>query len=191
MEELDQWVSLAQRGDQEAFGKAVVALQPRLFPVLFRVVKDEHAATELCQQTWIKVWNKLDTFKGEAAFFTWVYRVGYYTALDWLRKRKREGRVEYLDEMDASQGSDPLADAAGDTGEAPDRALENKEILEQFKDALTHLSDAHRMALELRELDGLSYTEIAEVMDCKVGTVMSRLHHARKQIQEHMEGFRS
>ena len=118
-----------------------------------------------------------------------MYRVGYFTALDWLRKRKREARVEYLDELDVSAGSDPVAEATT-TGEAgPDTALERKEIVEQFKAALQHLSETHRTALELREIEGLSYAEIAEVMDCKVGTVMSRLHHARKQIQEHMEGL--
>jgi RNA polymerase sigma-70 factor (ECF subfamily) len=185
MDEIQEWVKQAQAGDEAAFGELVKCLHERVYAVLYRMVGNAHDARELEQLTWIKVWNKLDTFKGESAFFTWVYRVATYTALDFLRKRKRRPEMELLEEMDLKartvQALPPSAHSR------PDRELQRAEPRAAFDGALAKLTDKHRTALVLREVEGLSYEEIAGVMKCRVGTVMSRIFNARKAMQGYLK----
>jgi RNA polymerase sigma-70 factor (ECF subfamily) len=187
MDEVQALVARAQSGDEDAFGELVVMHHQKVFAVLFKMVKNEDDAQELAQRTWVKVWKKIDTFKGDSAFFTWVYRVATYTGLDFLRAKKRRPEVEYMDEVDSGQQGGGDFNRAPSTINRPDRDMEKAEVLERFEQALEQLSDNHRTALVLRELEGLSYEEIAEVMDCKVGTVMSRIFTARKAIQMYMK----
>ena len=186
MDEVHALVQRAQSGDEEAFGELVIMHHQKVFAVLYKMVRNEDDAQELSQKTWVKVWQKLSTFKGDAAFFTWVYRIATYTGLDHLRAKKRRPEVEYLDELDAGGASGDLERAPSSLSR-PDKAMENAEVMEKFEEALELLSDKHRTALVLREVDGLSYEEIAEVMDCKVGTVMSRIFTARKAIRAYMK----
>ncbi|MFT5122453.1 MAG: RNA polymerase sigma-70 factor (ECF subfamily) [Kiritimatiellia bacterium] len=185
MDEIQEWVKLSQAGDEAAFGKLVVSLHERLYAVLYRIVGNADDARELEQQTWIKVWNKLHTFKGESAFYTWVYRVATYTALDFLRKRKRRPEMELLEEMDLKART--VQELPPSARSRPDREMQRAELRQAFDHALAKLSDKHRTALVLREVDGLSYEEIADVMECRIGTVMSRIFNARKAMQEHLK----
>ena len=186
MDDIKVLVKRAQSGDEDAFGELVVMHHRKVYAVLYRIVGNEDEAQELAQKTWVKVWKKLNTFKGKSAFFTWVYRVATYTALDSLRVKKRRLEVEYLDELDVMEFS---ADAAPLSARAscPDKELLKDEMMRRFESALDTLSDKHRTALVLREIEGLSYEEISRAMDCKVGTVMSRIFTARKSIREHMK----
>jgi RNA polymerase sigma-70 factor (ECF subfamily) len=185
MDEIEAWISQAQQGDDVAFGKLVEHYHDRLYNQLYRVARNHEDAKELCQQTWVKVWNKLDTFRGDAAFFSWVYRIGTYTALDLLRKKKRKAEVEYLEEWGAERNPDDVA--LRPAAVQPDKAMEQSEIMETFREALEKISPAHREALILREVEGLSYEEIAKMAGVKKGTVMSRIFNARKSIQHYME----
>ena len=182
-------VERARQGDERAFGNLVEAHYEKIFRLLFSIVRNEEDARELGQQTWIKVWKNLSNFREDAAFSTWVYRIATFTARDFLRKRKRSPEVSYH-ESASPQFADPVNPIRSIDETTPADALIRKETLLHFERALAELSEKHRTALVLREIEGLSYTEIARIMDCRTGTVMSRLYHARKSIQKFMEAVR-
>lgn len=175
----------ARSGDQEAFGEMVIRYQERVFRVAYRFVQDHDEAADLAQQAWIKAWKKLHTFRGNAAFFTWMYRIVSFVCLDHLRKRKRLAEHELLDTVEPTRAIG--AEVAASVTSRPDRELERAEINRRFRAALDTLSPEQRMALVMREVDGLSYEEIAKAMACRKGTVMSRIFYARKNLQQHMK----
>jgi len=177
-------VARARNGDQEAFVELVMAYQQRVYSVIVQVVNNTEDAKELTQQTWLKAWNKLDTFKGTSGFFTWVYRIAHFTALDLLRKRARRKEDELIDGYEAPR--EPAANLAASSNPRPDALLERAEVREAFEAALEDLSSEHRTALVLRVVEGLSYEEIAKTMKCRKGTVMSRIYYARKNVQERL-----
>lgn len=187
-QEIQRLVGAARDGDEAAFGVLVQKYQQRVFSVVYQFVNNVDDANELAQQTWIKVWRKLHTFKGKSEFFTWVYRIASFVSLDYLRKRKRKREDELLDELEPRRevGAEPAASS----NPRPDRQVEQAEIRVRFEEALEQLSAEHRMILVLREVEGLSYEEIAKTMKCRKGTVMSRLYYARKAIQAYMEEVR-
>lgn len=177
----------ARDGDQEAFGEMVIRYQERVFRVAYRFVQNHDDAADLAQQAWIKAWRKLHTFRGNAAFFTWMYRIVSFVCLDYLRKRKRLAESEWLDTVEPAREVGAEASASGSR---PDQELERTEIDRRFREALQTLSAEQRMALVMREVDGLSYQEIAKAMKCRKGTVMSRIFYARKNLQQYMGDLR-
>lgn len=188
--EIDRLIALAAKGDQEAFGQVVQAYYSRVYSVIYRVVNHPEDARELAQTSWVKAWQRLGDYKQEARFFTWIYRIAINTALDFLRRKKRRPEA-------------PLEPAIGDDGDhlvmerqreladetSPLDQINREEIRQAFNQALTKLSDEHRTALVLREIEGMSYEEIARVMKTRTGTVMSRIYYARKALQETMGKF--
>ena len=178
----------AQDGDQEAFGELVKMYHSRVYALMYRMVGQADDARDLEQQTWVKAWNKIGSYKQEARFYTWLYRVGANTAMDFLRQRKRQNEVELNEEIKAEVR--PEVDRAFSTTASPDQELAQGEIRQAFYKALEDLSPDHKAALILREVEGRSYQEIAQVMKCRVGTVMSRIFYARKTIQKKLEGLR-
>lgn len=179
-----RWVALAQGGDEAAFGELVKQYQGRVYGLAYGLVRNTADAEELAQQTWVRAWQKLGTFKREAQFFTWVYRIASNLCLDHLRRRHRR-QEEPLDEV-AEPEARPELPAGPSAAPAPDEAVQQRETREQFERALEALKPEHRLALRLREIDGLSYEEIARTTGCRVGTVMSRLFYARKKLIEKM-----
>lgn len=181
-------VRRARTGDQDAFGQLVTLHHQRVLNLAYRYVNNSEQAKDLAQQAWIKAWKKLDTFQGRSEFFTWMYRLVTFVCLDDLRKRKRRGEVAIPDGLEPAPvvGAAPAPSAQSN----PVRNLQNAETMAAFEEALERLSPEHRMALVLREMEGLSYEEISRVMKCRKGTVMSRLYYARKQLQETMKEFR-
>ncbi len=181
-------MSRAQAGDEDAFGELVKTFHGRVFGVIYRMVKDAEDARELAQQTWVKAWQRLGSYKGDAQFFTWVYRIAVNTVLDEGRRAARRKEVS----LDEEPGREPQAavEWQGPDDGRPDRQLEREEIRKAFEAALDGLSAEHRVALILREVEGLSYREIAQAMKCRTGTVMSRIFYARRYVQERMKGVR-
>ena len=181
-----EFVMLAQNGDQAAFGKLVEMHHNQMYGQILRMVRNPEEAKEIAQIAWIKVWNKIGSFRHESAFSSWLYRVATFTALDAIRKR--DSRREYsMDDND----HDSLASQEASVVAPPEqiRSLERKEIKQRFLEALERLPEHHKTALLLRENEGLSYKEIAEKVNCKPGTVMSRIFNARKAIQSYMKEF--
>ena len=153
--------------------------QGRVFGLALRVLRDEEQARDVVQDAFLKAYGSLDRFEGRSGFYTWLYRIAMNLCLD--RKRRERGRRSERDE-DALLEAPADPEAVG--APAPGVALERAELGEQLARAIASLPVEARRTLELREIDGLSYHEIAEVLGVPKGTVMSRLHHARRRVRE-------
>ncbi len=181
-------VERAKGGDEDAFGELVQAFHGRVYGVIYRMVNNAEDAKELAQQAWVKAWQRLESYKGDAQFFTWMYRIAVNSVLDQARRSARRKEVS-LDET-PERDPRPAAEWQPPDDGRPDRGLEREEIRRAFDAALESLSPEHRMALILREVEGMSYREIGQAMKCRAGTVMSRIFYARRQVQERMKGVR-
>lgn len=173
-------VERVQSGDREAFGLLVGKYQRKLLRLVMRLVRDPAEAEDVTQEAFIKAYRALANFRGESAFYTWLYRIGVNTAKNWLMAHGR--RMPTLSEFgDAGEeGLDENVMLRDD--ETPDRVLQSKQIGETVNAAMESLPEDLRTAITLREIEGLSYEEIAQVMDCPIGTVRSRIFRAREVI---------
>lgn len=184
-EAVRQLVQRARGGDEEAFGELVKTYHQRVYGLAYGLVGNADDARDLAQLTWVRAWSRLGSFKGESGFFTWVYRIASNASLDFLRSRARRREEELLEGVDPA--TDPKVERAPSETSRPDRETERAEVRRVFEEALGSLSPEHRLALTLREVEGLSYDEIAKAMGCRKGTVMSRLFYARQAMQEKMK----
>jgi RNA polymerase sigma-70 factor (ECF subfamily) len=175
-------VEAAKRGDREAFRTLFERYHRRAYALAFGVVRHPDDALDVVQDAFIKAHKYLDKFEGNSSFYTWLYRIVMNLAIDHLRKHRRVRPVELdearLDESTVDEGLLPSL-----LGGNPGRALMDKEIRARIDVALAELSENHRSVLVMRELEGLSYEEMATAMNCSKGTIMSRLFHARKNMQ--------
>jgi RNA polymerase sigma-70 factor (ECF subfamily) len=151
-------------------------------------VHDPDDARDICQEAFLKAHKNLATFEGGAQFFTWLYRIVTNLCIDHLRK-KRGQQVEFDDAQSHSE-PDEGGIAPHRTGFDPARALSDKELREHISAALAQLSPSHRAVLVMREVEGLSYQEMADALGCSIGTIMSRLFHARKKMQTMLLEYR-
>lgn len=173
-------VERVQSGDREAFGLLVGKYQRKLLRLVMRMVRDPVEAEDVTQEAFIKAYRALPNFRGDSAFYTWLYRIGMNTAKNWLVANGRRMPVmsEIVDdETDGLEESVLLRD-----DETPDRVLMSRQIGETVNAAMEALPEDLRTAIGLREIEGLSYEEIAQVMDCPIGTVRSRIFRAREAI---------
>ena len=178
-------VKRARNGEREAFDLLVERYQRRVFSVCFGMVRNPDDAMDLVQESFVKAYRNLDRFAGQSSFYTWLYRIATNVCIDFLRKAKRQRTVDYDDGIGREgevEGDDLLMPKR--LGLNPARVLGRRELLGKINEAMGTLSDAHRQILVLREVEDLSYQEIADTLEISVGTVMSRLHHARKNMQK-------
>lgn len=174
----------AQAGDEAAFGVIMRANHERTFRLVCAILHNEADARDVCQEVWLTVWKQLPGFRADSKFSTWLHPIATRRALDHLRKRRR-----WFDRFL------PFATGDDDAVEVPEPATaddargqaEGNETVARVRAALATLPPKHRAVLALRELEGLSYEEIAAATDVPVGTVMSRLHHARKLLAEKLK----
>lgn len=181
-------VKAAQRGDRKAFTQLVERTQRRSYAVALQLVHDADEARDVCQEAYLKAHRNLPKFDGQAQFSTWLYRIVVNTGIDFLR-RKRHEKVEFDDTRDPDDDNDSGISPRR-LGFDPARAVEDKELRAQLTDALAKLSPIHRAILVMREVDGLAYQEMADVLQISIGTVMSRLFHARKKMQSLLLAYR-
>jgi len=181
-------VDAARAGDRDAFRALFDRYHRRAYSLAFGVVHNADDALDVVQDAFIKAHKYLDKFEGTSSFYTWLYRIVMNLAIDHLRKHKKSRAVDFSDtsvkEDDAAVGDEELIPKI--LGGNPGRALMDKEIRGRIEAALAELSDNHRAVLVMRELEGLSYEEMAQVMGCSKGTIMSRLFHARKNMQKRL-----
>ena len=179
----DQTLILQCRaGDPAAFRELVRRYQQKAYGIAYSMLRDSDDAMDVTQEAFIKVHRYLDNFKGSSSFYTWLYRITVNLCIDHIRKHKKVQAVDYDDTMehDDAQGSE-LLPATMDMD--PGRNLDRRELREMIEQALDTLSPNHRAVILMREVEGLSYKEMAEVMEVSMGTIMSRLFHARKRMQ--------
>jgi RNA polymerase sigma-70 factor (ECF subfamily) len=176
-------VERVKRGDQRAFEMLVVKYQRRIERLIGRMVRDTDLVQDIAQESFIRAYRALPQFRGDSAFYTWLYRIAVNTAKKALVDLKRDPLVLESaraggDETDeTSRVENELSD-----GETPEALLASKEIARAVNEAIEALSEDLRQAITLREIEGLSYEEIAEAMNCPIGTVRSRIFRAREAI---------
>ena len=176
-----QLIEAAAKGDTKAFRALVERHQQRALAVALGMVHDRDEASDICQEAFLKAYRHLAMFEGEARFFTWLYRIIMNLCIDHIRKQRGE-KTEF-DENMQTEVEDDSGIAPVRLGLDPVRALLDRELHQQLEQALEALPALHRAVLLMREVEGLSYQEMAEALDCSIGTVMSRLFHARKKMQ--------
>lgn len=180
-------VDLAKAGDTAAFQKLVIAHQARLFSVAYGVLRDRDDAMDVVQDAFIKAHRKLPEFEGNAAFSTWLYRIAVNLCIDKKRSDARRKKSDLDDASNRNLDDDPLYAEAEYaprmTGGNPLKNAGNKQLGAQIGSAMAQLSEDHRTIVLLREVEGMSYEEIALTIGVPKGTVMSRLFHARKNLQ--------
>lgn len=168
----------ARRGEQEAFRRLVEIYTPKVYRLVASILGRGHEAEDATQDVFFKVHRKLDTFREESAFYTWLYRVAYNTASDHLKKRKRR-KTRLVEDLDRLPVADP--------GDAPDARLDRDALRQEVRDALAALPEKFRMVLVLREMDGLTYEEIGKALKLQKGTVESRIFRARNRLKIELE----
>ena len=179
--EIDQQlVERAQRGDKRAFGLLVDKYQRKLARLVSRYVRDAAEVEDVTQEAFIKAYRALPGFRGDSAFYTWLYRIGINAAKNWLvlaaRKAPTSTRVE-AEEAEGFEGGERLRDL-----NTPESILLSREIGDTVNSTMDELPEELRTAIQLREIEGMSYEEIAKIMDCPIGTVRSRIFRAREAI---------
>ena len=175
-------VSLAAGGDTAAFDELVTRYRGKVYALAMNMVKSDADAWDLSQEAFIKAWKALPAFKEESRFYTWLYRITHNVCYDWMRKRRLRDSEEFEEQLHADSVA-VHAPTAPQVAELPDRAADHRELGAEIATAINKLSEDHRVVVLLREVNGLSYEEIAEVTDASTGTVMSRLFYARKKLQ--------
>lgn len=176
-------VAKAQGGDLRAYDVLVTRHRGRIFAMIRNMIHQEADAWDLSQEVFIKAWQALPRFEAKARFTTWLYRIAHNVVYDFTRKRKIESAGELNDEVLGRDRIDPAAVTTPAGGESPDDSLAHGELRVKIEAALAKLSPEHREAVILKDVQGLSYKEIADAMDCTLGTVMSRLFYARQKLQ--------
>jgi len=177
-------VEQVQRGDKQAFDVLVLKYQNKIIQLVNRYVHDSDEARDVAQEAFIKAYRAIGRFRGDSAFYTWLYRIAINTAKNYLVASGRRPPRSDIDAQDAEQyeGATGLKEYA-----TPERLLQKDEIQYAIAEAIDALPDDLRTAITLRELEGLSYEEIAQTMDCPIGTVRSRIFRARDAIDTRLK----
>jgi RNA polymerase sigma-70 factor (ECF subfamily) len=180
-------VQRAQQGEQRAFEMLVIKYQRRIERLIGRMVRDADLVQDIAQESFIRAYRALPQFRGDSAFYTWLYRIAVNTAKKALVDLKRDP-VIFESAMHLPDDGDETSsrEIEPSDGETPDAVLASKEIAQAVNAAIEALSEDLRQAITLREIEGLSYEEIADVMNCPIGTVRSRIFRAREAIAERL-----
>ena len=176
-------VMRAQQGDYRSYDALVTRHRGRIFAMIRNMIYQEADAWDLSQEVFIKAWNALPRFEAKARFSTWLYRIAHNVVYDWTRKRKIESVGELNDEIFERERIDSDSVTTPSGGESPDETMAHGELRAKIEAALAKVSPEHREVVLLKDVQGFSYKEIADVMACSIGTVMSRLFYARQKLQ--------
>jgi RNA polymerase sigma-70 factor (ECF subfamily) len=174
-------VKRARRGDLDAYDELVKRYQERIYATIYHMTSNHEDANDLAQESFIKAYQALKSFKGGSSFYTWLYRIAVNKTINFLKQRKNRHHFS-LNDLDFNAENDPdLVALVSD--KTPLRNVGLTELQKKLNEALHKLSEPHRMVVVLHDVQGMSHDEIADIMDCNIGTVRSRLFYARQQLQ--------
>jgi RNA polymerase sigma factor (sigma-70 family) len=180
-------VQRAQRGDALAYDELIRRYQERIYATIYHMTSNHEDANDLAQETFIKGYTALKSFKGDSSFYTWVYRIAVNKTINFLKQRKNRTHMS-LNDLDFNAENDPdLVALISDR--TPRRDASITELQQKLNAALLKLSDVHRLVVTLHDVQGLSHDEIGKIMDCNIGTVRSRLFYARQQLQAYLSDY--
>jgi RNA polymerase sigma-70 factor (ECF subfamily) len=174
-------VEQARRGDLEAYDELIRRYQERIYATVYHMTSNHEDANDLAQESFIKAFQALKSFKGGSSFYTWLYRIAVNKTINFLKQRKNRIHLSLNDlDFNAEHNPDLVALISEKT---PHREVNLAELQEKLNTAMLKLSEPHRMVVVLHDVQGMSHDEIAKIMDCNIGTVRSRLFYARQQLQ--------
>jgi len=180
-------VQQVQGGDVAAFNRLILKYRERLYSVIYNMTGNREDTADLAQDAFIKAFQSINRFQGQATFFTWLYRIAVNSTVTHLRKNRLRTFFSLEKVIEEGKSAEIIAALTDKSG--AERGTFVKELQEKLNDALQKLSINHRTVITLFEIDGLSHAEIAEVMDCSVGTVRSRLHYAKQLLQAELQPY--
>lgn len=180
-------VKRARQGDLAAYDELVRRYQERIYATIYHMTSNHEDANDLAQEAFIKAYQALKTFKGGSSFYTWVYRIAVNKTINFLKQRKNRSQMS-LNDLDVNVEHNPdLVALISD--KTPRREAGLTELQEKLNEAMQKLSEPHRLVVTLHDIQGLSHEEIANIMDCNIGTVRSRLFYARQQLQGYLSDY--
>jgi len=180
-------VRRARRGDLTAYDDLVKRYQERIYATIYHMTGNHEDANDLAQESFIKAYSALKSFKGGSSFYTWLYRIAVNKTINFLKQRRNKHHLS-LNDMDFNAEHDPdLVALISD--KTPTRAVNLSELQEKLNEALLKLSEPHRMVVVLHDVQGVSHEEIADIVGCNIGTVRSRLFYARQQLQGYLADY--
>lgn len=183
MESTDwELVQQCQAGTMSAFQELVSRYQQKVFMVILGLLRNREDALEVAQETFFRAYRKIGSFQGGSSFYTWLYRIAVNMAIDAQRRQKRNP-------LDFRESMDGVLEAQNEVARDPFADIQDKELRENLVKAINELTPEHKAVIVLRTIEGLAYKEISEILGCSEGTVMSRLHYARKKLQEKLRAF--
>jgi RNA polymerase sigma-70 factor (ECF subfamily) len=182
-----QLVKRAQSGHLEAYDELIRRYQERIYATIYHMTANHEDANDLAQETFIKAYQALRSFKGDSSFFTWVYRIAINKTINFLKQRKNKTHLS-LNDLDFNAEHDPdLVALVSD--KTPRRDVNLIELQEKLNGAMLKLSEIHRLVVTLHDVQGLSHEDISKIMGCNTGTVRSRLFYARQQLQAYLSDY--
>ena len=177
-------VKRARRGELAAYDELVKRYQERIYATIYHMTSNHEDANDLAQEAFIKAFQALNSFKGGSTFYTWLYRIAVNKTINFLKQRKNKHHLS-LNDLDFNTEHNPDL-VALISEKTPHRDAGLAELQKKLNESLLKLSEPHRMVVVLHDVQGVSHEEIAEIMDCNIGTVRSRLFYARQQLQGHL-----
>ena len=175
-------VQKCQTGEMSAFQELVARYHQKVFMVILGLLRNREDALEVAQETFFRAYRKINSFQGGSSFYTWIYRIAVNLAIDAQRRQKRNP-------LDFRESIDELMESQDEVAKDPFSDVYDKELRQNLISAINDLTPEHKAVIVLRTIEGLSYKDIGEILGCSEGTVMSRLHYARKKLQDKLSAF--
>ena len=176
-------VKQCQAGNTEAFDQLVTRYRTRVFAMIYNMVHNEQDAWDLAQDSFVKAWKSIRSFRGRSSFYTWIYRIVMNVTIDWLRKKQVKGAGAEFNDAIQLREIEPASRTVPKADPLPHERMERSEIRARIDNAIAQISPEHRAVILMKEIEEMQYHEIAEALGCSIGTVMSRLFYARKKLQ--------
>ncbi len=180
-------VRRAQQGDLQAYDDLVCRYQERIYATVYHMTSNHEDANDLAQDTFIKAYQAIKSFKGGSSFYTWVYRIAVNKTINFLKQRRNRSHMS-LNDLDVNAENDPDL-VAFVSDKTPRREAGLAELQEKLNEAMQKLSEDHRLVVTLHDVQGVPHEDIAKIMDCNIGTVRSRLFYARQQLQGYLADY--